>query len=56
LGIKNNGTQITGLSGFTQIKKDEGLGQRAEGRGRRAEGKKGFSLTQIRVVRKRYKK
>jgi hypothetical protein len=21
LGIKNNGTQITGLSGFTQIKK-----------------------------------
>jgi len=24
LGIKNNGTQITGLSGFTQIKKDEG--------------------------------
>jgi len=27
--IKNNGTQITGLSGFTQIKKDEGLGLRA---------------------------
>jgi hypothetical protein len=29
---------------------------RAEGRELRAEGKKGFSLTQIRVVRKRYKK
>ena len=33
--IKNNGTQITGLSGFTQIKKDEGKGLMAEGLGKK---------------------
>jgi len=38
--IKNNGTQITGLSGFTQIKKDEGLGLRLRAEGVELRAKK----------------